>query len=241
MTLLDDLVHEPLQDWDPALLERLRADGKGETLFFEFKSEFDCADVEKTVCAFANRLGGFLLFGVEASRPDNRLGNFVGVAPQDWLRRVSDCIVGHVSPLPVWDSVQIDSPDVPGRLVVITRVEASHRTPHIVARTGRVYVRNPAGSDPVTDKATLDALIARGTGGAEACASRAALIHAERPASDLLSPPPDAVFVDLVAVPSPPLADGAFGSLLTHAGYLASSSIFPSPDLNDLRPHTFRS
>jgi hypothetical protein len=239
MTLLDDLVHEPLQLWDPALLTRLRAEGKSETLFFEFKSEFDCGDVEKAVCAFANRLGGFLLVGVEASKPENVIDNFVGLDPEDWLRRVSDCIVGHLSPLPVWDTVQMDSPDAPGRFVVVTRVEASHRTPHIVARTGRIYVRNPAGSDPVTDKATLDALIARGTGGTEACASRAEMIHEERPASDLLSPPPDAVLIDIVAVPSPPLAEGAFGGILTRDGYVASAGIFPSPDLNDLRPRTF--
>lgn len=162
MTTLDDLVAEPLQSWDAALLVRLRTDGKSETLFFEFKSVFDCADVEKTVCAFANRLGGFLLLGVEADTADNRITRFPGLSPDDWLRRVSDCIMGHVSPLPTWDTVAIASPDAPERLIVVTRVEESVNTPHLVVRTGRIYVRNPAGSDPVSDRATLDTLIARG-------------------------------------------------------------------------------
>jgi len=61
VTLLDDLVPEPLHRWDVAVLERLRREDKGETLFFEFKELFDCGEVERHVCAFANRLGGFLL------------------------------------------------------------------------------------------------------------------------------------------------------------------------------------
>ena len=63
MALLDDLVPEPIQRWDSVVLSRLRDDSKGETLFFEFKSTHDCDAIEKAVCAFANRLGGFLLLG----------------------------------------------------------------------------------------------------------------------------------------------------------------------------------
>jgi hypothetical protein len=126
MSQLDDLVPHPLQSWTPDVLSQLRAEGKGETLFFEFKSVFDCGDVEKTVCAFANRLGGFLIIGAEARASDNTLVAFPGLEEgTEWSRRVTDCVVGHVSALPDWDSVQIRSRDHPDRVVCVTRVEES--------------------------------------------------------------------------------------------------------------------
>ena len=138
MTLLDDLVPEPLQTWTPGVLDRLRAHGQIETLFFEFKSEWDGSEVGRTVRAFANRLGGFLLFGVTAKRPANTIDSFPGLKPADWLLEVTHNVVGHVSPLPIWDTVQIPSPDDPSRFVVVTRGEQSGRTPHIVTTSGRI-------------------------------------------------------------------------------------------------------
>jgi len=238
VALLDDLVPEPLHMWDAAVLERLRSEGKGETLFFEFKELFDVKDVEKTVCAFANRLGGFLLFGTTAKSTDNSIDLYPGLDPGvDWIRRVSDGVVGHVSPLPTWNTIQVGSPDVKGRLIVITRVEASDSTPHILARNGRIYLRNPAGSDPVTDKATIDALIARGTGGTGVARRRADEIHGASPAADLLMVPPgDPFLVQIAAVPSPPLGDDALADLLSTSGRASAGGVFSHPAVRGMKP-----
>jgi hypothetical protein len=237
MSLLDDLVPEPLQHWDPALLDRLRLEGKGETLFFEFKSQFDCADVEKTVCAFANRLGGYLLFGVVANS-ENTIASYPGLDPnEDWLRRVSDCVVGHVSPLPIWDTVSLASPDATDRRVVVTRVEASGRTPHVLSRNGVIYVRNPAGSDPVRDKATLDALVTRGSHGALSTGLRADSLHSNAPGTELFHPGiPYSYAVQIAVVPSPPLEDGAALDLLTQSGMNTAGRVFTHPSVRGLAP-----
>jgi hypothetical protein len=237
MSLLDDLVPEPLQHWDPALLDRLRLEAKGETLFFEFKSQFDCADVEKTVCAFANRLGGYLLFGVEANE-ENTITSYSGLDPNnDWLRRVSDCVVGHVSPLPIWDTVSLSSPDAPDRRVVVTRVEASARTPHMLSRNGVIYVRNPAVSDPVRDKATLDALVARGSHGVLSAGMRADFLHSNAPGTEWFLPGMRYSYaVQIAVVPSPPLEDGATLDLLTQSGMKTAGQVFAHPSVRGLAP-----
>lgn len=242
MTLLDDLVPEPLQHWDGAVLERLRTESKGETLFFEFKSMFDCDDVEKAVCAFANRLGGFLMFGVTARVADNTIEGFPGLASgKDWLRRVSDCIVGHVSPLPTWDTKQIPSPDNSQNLVVVTRIELSHRTPHLLARNGRIYLRNPAGSDPVTDKATLDGLIERGTEGNGLAERRVDILHGLRPGFELLPSTAGRPYViQIAAVPSPPVGSDAGSELLTQSGHAQAGSVFQHPSVRGLTPKALR-
>lgn len=236
MGLLDDLVPEPLQRWDTALLDRLRSEGKGETLFFEFKERLDCADVGKAVCAFANALGGFLLIGVTAKPSDNSVDRYPGLPTgTDWIRRVTDCIVGHVSPLPAWDTVQIASPDAPSTVVLATRVEPSPTTPHLLTRNGRIYVRTPGGSDPVRDKATLDGLVTRGVGGIHTAEGRADAIHTHSGGSAFVQPRGNEYAIQVVVTPTPSLGEDALAALLTPSGRATSTDVFGHPAVRGMR------
>lgn len=236
MTHLDDLVPTPLQAWTKETLNQLRANDVGETLFFEFKGTFDGRDVEKTVSAFANGQGGFLIQGATCG-PSNRLERYPGIEPNDWPRLVGDYIVGHVSPLPAWDTVAIDSPDESDRLVVATRVEKSFRTPHILSKNGRIYIRTPAGSVPVSDKATLDSLVARGSAGSDLARSRADNLHQTRPGGRLLiDRVPDPWTLQIAAVPSPEIVDLGAASLVSESGYRAAGAIFTHPAVSGVRP-----
>jgi hypothetical protein len=238
MALLDDLVSEPIQQWNSTVLTRMREDGKGETLFFEFKSTHDCEAIDKAVCAFANRLGGFLMLGVTAGSLDNTIDGYPGLSGgTDWLRSVSDCIVGHVSPLPAFDTVQIPSPDDTTKYVVVTRVEASENTPHMLTRNGRIYLRGPAGSDLVTDKATLDTLISRGGHGTEVVNRRADTLHSVRHGADLL--PDGGCFVAIAVVPYPSLSGGALDDIVTASGFDRAGSVFAHPAVRGTKPHSF--
>ena len=235
MTVLDELVPEPLHRWDAAVLARLRSEGKSENVFFEFKATFDGAEVEKTVCAFANRMGGYLLFGATAD-PDNRLKAFPGLeSGKDWPKLVSDWVVGHISPLPAWDAVSVDSPDRPGRPVVVVRVEESTSTPHIVTSSGTIYRREPAGSYPVKDGATLDVLIRGGVSGTDYARSRADKVHgAHWGAQD--GWPPSAWVVRVALVPMPAVGPAALAGLLTRAGMAGAAEVFTEEGWRDLRP-----
>jgi len=141
---------------------------------------------------------------------------------------VTNNIVGHVSPLPIWDTVQIPSPDNPSRLVVVTRVEQSSRTPHVVTTSGRIYLRSPAGSAPVTEKSDIDALVARGTRGAADADRRANQLHQGAPGASLIRPSSGAPYViQVAAVPSPAIGD-AHIEILTVNGFDAAGAILTS-------------
>src|SRR5438034_1179027 len=71
-----------------------------ENLFFEFKEKLNPRHIPKSVAAFANASGGFLMIGA-TQEPDGTLRDFPGLDEgPDWAKQVSDNIVGHVSPLP---------------------------------------------------------------------------------------------------------------------------------------------
>ena len=211
MTVLDDLVPVPLHRFTQETLAELRAAGKCEGLHFEFKSEWKPEDVTRCVCAFANSAGGFLMFGVDQTE-DACMGPMQGLDPgPEYQLLAKDWIVGHISPLPVWDAAAVPSPDDPTRPVLVMRIEESGRPPHVVTTSGKHYIRTPSACDPIKDRATLDALYARGQSGRSLAQTRL---------GELVALPGDRTpraeewAVVIVVVPDPYVGDSAFPYLL---------------------------
>lgn len=174
MAILDDLVPVPLQRFGPETLKSLRSDGKCEGLYFEFKSEWKPDDVTRCVCAFANQRGGYLMFGI-ATKADGCIESMPGLEPgPEYPLLAKDRIVGHISPLPVWDAVAVASPDDATRPILVIRVEESPRPPHVVTTSVNHYLRTPSACDPITDRATFDALFAKARLGRAAVDERSA-------------------------------------------------------------------
>lgn len=216
MAVIDDLFPTPLDQFTSDTLEQLRADGKCESLYLELKSEWKPDDVTRCVAAFANADGGFLVFGA-----DQTAGGCINVYPGlepgvEYPTLAKDRIVGHISPLPVWNAVSVDSPDNPARPVLLIRVGRSERTPHVVTTSGKIYLRTPNACDPVRDRGTIDTLVDRGQGGQMAVEGRW---------SDLLATPwetgpreePSWTMV-IAAIPSPSVGS-AFARMMTRTGH----------------------
>jgi len=163
------------------LLERPIDERPAEGLFFEFKSEWTPRHVSKTVAAFANAQGGFLLIG--ATERQGALVGFPGVdRAMEWPREVANNVVAHLSPLPVWEVFCVPSPENSERDVVVVKVPYSKRAPHVDTNTGRIYQRSPGGtSAPISDRASLDILVRRGQNEEAAIAARADALFATRP------------------------------------------------------------
>lgn len=143
-----------------------------ENLFFEFKEKWNPRYVAKSVSAFANASGGYLLIGA-TQESDGTLAGLPGVERgRDWAKEVSDNVVGHISPLPGWEVMPFPAAQ-DGKVVVVVRVQESWATPHIVTDSGSIYLRSPGGtSEAITDRATLDRVIERGRRGEEAILAR---------------------------------------------------------------------
>src|SRR6266571_644179 len=223
MSILDDLVPTPLTSFTSDTLAKLRRDGKQEGLYFELKEQWTADRVTKGICCLANAYGGFLIVGA-TQHPDGTIDKFPGLDPsEEWPLRVRDVVVGHISPMAVWDAVSRPSPDDPARHVLVVRVESSDQTPHVVTATGQIYQRTGSGCTPVRDKATIDQLVARGVGREARLVNRV---------EELLQTPqirkaqPEGWRIDIASIPTPPVGL-AYRSIITRAGYRSSGEVFP--------------
>jgi hypothetical protein len=130
-----------------------------ETLFFERKLSVSGDGLAKACAAFANTYGGLLVVGV-ADDDDTLVGiDPVAAEAQLWVK---DTLRGRVLPMPPFRARWLPTDDDRGLLLVL--VEESATTPHLLTRSGTIYVRNPGSSDPVplADQRRLLELTARG-------------------------------------------------------------------------------
>jgi hypothetical protein len=130
-----------------------------ENLFFERKASVSGNSLAKACAAFANTFGGLLVIGVEDA--DDALTGIEapGAEPQLWVK---DTLRGLVLPMPPFRARWL--PTGEGRGLLLVLIEWSATTPHLLTRTGAIYVRSPGSSDPVPlgDQRRLLDLTARG-------------------------------------------------------------------------------
>jgi hypothetical protein len=141
-----------------------------ETLWFERKASVTTNAFAKACSAFANTYGGLLVVGV-----GDTSDALVGIEPlaaeaQLWVK---DTLRGLVLPMPPFRARWLPTEGDRGLLLVL--VEESSSTPHLLTRSGAIYVRNTGSSDPVpiNDQRRLLDLTQRGmTASAEARPAR---------------------------------------------------------------------
>ena len=175
-----ELLPRPLAELELADVERMIAavGEERESLFFERKAEVSPAALAKSCSAFANTMGGLLLVGI-ADECDELIGiEQRSSEAQVWVK---DILRGHVLPLPPFRARFIALSDERSLLLVL--VEESSTTPHLLTRTGAIYVRNPGASDPVpiSDQRRLLDLLTRGERARERAEERARSLAAEAP------------------------------------------------------------
>src|SRR5712671_6040263 len=126
-----------------------------ESLFIERKAKVPSEGLGPSVGSFANTLGGILILGIDDD------GNVVGFEPPgradlaDWVR---ERLRAELDPIPPFVA---DVFEYEGKSVGLVKVAESFDTPHITA-AGAVYVRVPAGKQPIADHRTLLELSRRG-------------------------------------------------------------------------------
>ncbi len=112
---------------------------KGESKIIEFKELLPKnAQIEKTVCAFANRAGGHIIIGVKDK------GEVVGVSnklAEDYLERIPNIIHDTVYPMVI---PEIYTYNVGNRKIVVIQIYPGSTPPYYVKHIGRIkgtYVR----------------------------------------------------------------------------------------------------
>jgi hypothetical protein len=184
--VLDGIRRLGLGDLDEPALERLT--DHGEDLFVERKQAIPSDGIGRTVAAFANSLGGWLLLGVA---DDGKAVGFTLPGRADPQSYIGQLLAVEVDPLPPYLAA---ARKLKGADVVVVRVFESADTPHILRTTGALVIRTTRGTETVNDQRLLLELARRG---------EEALLHAmsTRIGSDLVTRalhtpdhPPDIAF-----------------------------------------------
>lgn len=139
-----------------------RAEAEGETIWLEFKVELAKDAIAKSCAAFANTLGGLLIIGV-----DDGTRAIVGVkqpntGPQTWVK---DVLRERVLPMPPFRCRWFADPQSADQGLLVVLVGYSTTTPHILLKSGGIYLRSPGSSDPIRpieSLTTLWELVTRG-------------------------------------------------------------------------------
>jgi len=109
-----------------------------ESINLDYKKDFP-GDLEKTISAFANIMGGLIIIGVEDEDSKPKLP-VEGIEYQKGLReRVNNIILNNIYP-PVFPEIQVCEP-VNNKTFVIIRIPESHMTPHYIRHRTQIYIR----------------------------------------------------------------------------------------------------
>lgn len=123
-----------------------------ESINLDYKKDFP-KDLEKTISAFANTVGGLIIIGVEEedSKPKSP---FEGLEYKDSLsEQVTNIIISNIYP-PFFPEVHVCD-KVNNKTFIIIRVPQSNMTPHYIKHRKYVYVRTNDISKP-EDLATAE-------------------------------------------------------------------------------------
>jgi hypothetical protein len=135
---------KPVSDLGPQDLQDLLDRQAIENVRLEFKRAIPTKDETlKKLSSFANRYGGYVVIGADASSADGRIAGLPGVEAQPSYKQtvVQWCFDGVSPPLTVAVSDPIESPADTGKVCYVLHVPESDLAPHFLNARKGVYVR----------------------------------------------------------------------------------------------------
>ena len=163
--MLDDV---PFDKIDAQVLERLKENGVPESRTVDYKRDDPTRGNQDSflsnVTSFANTIGGYLLYGVEADKDTSAPTGFPGFPVESTDRveqKLNSMIRDSVDPRmhsPEYRWVDVDA----GRKVLVIRVRQSWAAPHAATRHGRYYQRNSNGKQPMDTHELRNAFLLAG-------------------------------------------------------------------------------
>ncbi|HET7052506.1 MAG TPA: ATP-binding protein [Solirubrobacterales bacterium] len=153
---------------------------EGETLV-ELKADIPKDGIGPTISSFANTLGGWLVLGVEDK--DRSVVGWMPNGRADIVDYLRQRLREEVDPMPPFAAREME---IRGGQVGVVRIYESMDTPHIIRRTGAVYLREPGGKRPIREHGELIELARRGE---DAEARARARLHEMPVVSEVLRTP----------------------------------------------------
>jgi hypothetical protein len=128
-------------------LDDFLAQGLKEGTTLDYKIDWP-NELEKTIAAMANTLGGVILVGVGEETDTRPKCPPVGVPfIRGLAEKITNIVLSNITP-PVFPDVAVCPDPAQGRAIIVIRVPQSHQTPHAIMGNRRVYVRTGNVSTP---------------------------------------------------------------------------------------------
>lgn len=137
--------------------------GLRENVYLDYKRELpNAAGIARLACAYANTMGGFMVFGAdehnEVPVPPFEGGN-LGNNPNQTIHAA--CYQAVVPPITPVYSPLLANPGDPNKAFLVVAIPQSGNAPHAMANDGRVYVKVSDHKEPVQPSLDLyNALLA---------------------------------------------------------------------------------
>jgi hypothetical protein len=160
------MIPNNIDDWNYQLIENLVKDGFFETDKFDLKEDIPHKNdkngrerLEKSVCAFANTEGGFLVFGIKDDRSLSYKDRIVGIdSNREFPREFGDKIA-NIEPHLYYHfrNPPISIPDT-SNVVHVFKIDQSPERPHWTSRR-ELYFRTNKGNEPMIYQQVKDSFL----------------------------------------------------------------------------------
>ncbi|MDR3626336.1 MAG: ATP-binding protein [Ignavibacteriaceae bacterium] len=113
----------------------------------DYKEGFP-SNLEKTIAAFANTLGGIILIGIKEDKENKPTFPIEGINFEKGLEeRVLNIILTNITP-PLFPEIKVCPNEDSTKALILIRVPQSHQTPHAINKNTKVYFRTGNLSNP---------------------------------------------------------------------------------------------
>ena len=160
------MIPNTLDDWNYRLVERLVKDGFFETDRFDLKEDIPHGNdtrgkerLEKSVCAFANAEGGFLVLGIKDDRSLSVKARIIGIdSNRDFPREFGDKIA-NIEPHLYYDfrNPAISIPNT-SNVVHVVKIDQSPERPHWTGKR-ELYFRTNKGNELMSYQQVRDSFL----------------------------------------------------------------------------------
>jgi len=148
------LYTKPIEQIEWSDIEQFCQQKTKEGAYLDYKREFP-AQLEKTIAAMANTLGGVIIIGVAEDSKSTPVLPLVGIPFERGLEeRITGIILSNMVP-PVFPEMQVVRDESGEKAVIVVRIPQSNQTPHAIARNTKVYLRTGNVNNP-EELATID-------------------------------------------------------------------------------------
>jgi hypothetical protein len=121
----------------------------------EYKSQM-IDNFPKTISAFANTLGGFILIGAETDKTSNRVTSINGIDKESGIEeKIINSSLQGIYPAVLPEVRIFDIPKKKDRILVVIKVHEGVEAPHAIQNSTRIYIRTGSVSHPY-DLAEVD-------------------------------------------------------------------------------------